>query len=100
MSAETCLAEFREERGDHTHGCDDYADHSAGSHHCDVCGLLWGALGGPHCCLCGARGRQGKPVSLESTDLPGGWRCADHDACREHLRATIAAHVGLAEVCE
>jgi hypothetical protein len=56
------------------------------------------------CCLC--REPLGNPIcraayTLERTDLPGtGYRCTDHDACRQRVRATIAAHVGLAEVCE
>jgi hypothetical protein len=57
------------------------------------------------CCLC--RYAPPKAPALRSggelapTDLPGtGWRCTDHDACRQRVRATIAAHVGLAEVCE
>lgn len=49
------------------------------------------------CCLC----RDHSNAMIEPTDLPGtGWRCTDHDACRQRVRATIAAQVGLAEVCE
>lgn len=54
---------------------------------------------GPRCALCGAHGRRGKPVALESTWLPGGWRCVDRKACRTRLRALIDAHLGLAEAC-
>ena len=50
------------------------------------------------CCLCNYSRH---PEPAEPTDLPGtGYRCIDHDACRQRVRATIAAHVGLAEVCE
>lgn len=51
------------------------------------------------CCLC--REVMRSVPDFEPTDLPGtGWRCTDHEACRERVRATIAAHIGLAEVCE
>jgi imidazolonepropionase-like amidohydrolase len=55
------------------------------------------------CCLCreSEGGMNRASNKLEPTDLPGtGWRCTDHDACRQRVRATIAAHVGLAEVCD
>lgn len=46
------------------------------------------------CCLCRAG------TDLEPTDLPGGWRCGDRWWCHERVQAVVAAHVGLAEVCE
>jgi hypothetical protein len=52
------------------------------------------------CCLCRMTLAESYG-ELEPTTLPGtGYRCTDHDACRQRVRATIAAHVGLAEVCE
>lgn len=52
------------------------------------------------CCLCRMPGTAPeKRVILERTDLPGtGWRCTDHDACRQRVRDVVAAHVGLGEV--
>lgn len=57
------------------------------------------------CCLCRAEEpsgeRSGLAILLKPTNLPGsGYRCIDLAGCRERVRATIAAHVGLAEVCE
>lgn len=47
------------------------------------------------CCLCRAAS------DLEPTDLPGsGWRCADRWWCSERVKATVQAHVQLAEACD
>jgi hypothetical protein len=52
------------------------------------------------CCLCRFTVRKAGGF-LEPTKLPGsGYRCPDHDACRERVHKIIRAHVGLAEVCE
>ena len=54
----------------------------------------------PHCALCGTHGRRGRRVSLETTWLPGGYRCTNRTACRKRLRALINAHLGLAKACQ
>lgn len=57
------------------------------------------------CCLC-RKAEHTNPdldrhYGLEPTDIPGsGYRCIDHAACRQRVRAVVAAHVGLGEVCE
>lgn len=55
------------------------------------------------CCLCRRRivANGVALIDIEPTNLPGtGWRCTDHDACRQRVAEIVAAHVGLAEVCE
>lgn len=52
------------------------------------------------CTLCRQASYDECDDDLEPTDLPGsGYRCTDHDACRERVRGIVAAHVGLGEVC-
>lgn len=46
------------------------------------------------CCLCRAA------TGLESTTLPGDYRCADRVGCKRRQRATIKAHFDLAAVCD
>lgn len=51
------------------------------------------------CIVCGTDHRN-RYLETAQPPLPAGMRCTDHAACRDRVRRIVAAHVGLAEVCQ